>query len=47
MRRAGQLACMGERRAPYRVFTGKPEEKRKVARLRHRWEDNIKWIFKK
>jgi hypothetical protein len=31
----------------YRVLVGKPEGKRPLGRLRHRWEDNIKWIFRK
>jgi len=30
-----------------RVFLGKPEGKRPIGRLRHRWEDNIKIIFNK
>ena len=33
---------MGERRGVYRVLVGKPEGKRPLGRLRHRWEDNIK-----
>jgi hypothetical protein len=33
---------MGERRGVYRVFVGKPEGKRPLGRLRHRWEDTIK-----
>jgi hypothetical protein len=33
---------MGERRGAYRVLLGKPERKRPLGRLRHRWEDNIK-----
>jgi hypothetical protein len=33
---------MGERRGVYRVLVGKPEEKRPLGRLRHRWENNIK-----
>jgi hypothetical protein len=42
MRRAGHVACMGERRGVYRVLVGKPEGKKPLGRLRHRWEDNIK-----
>jgi hypothetical protein len=38
---------MGERRSVYRVLVGKLEEKRALERRRHRWEDNIKWIFRK
>ena len=33
---------MGESRAAYRVFVGKPEGKRPLGRPRRRWEDNIK-----
>ena len=36
------MACMGDRRGLYRVLFGKPEGKRPLGRLRHRWEDNIK-----
>jgi hypothetical protein len=32
---------MGERKGIYRVLVGKPEGKRPLGRLRHRWE-NIK-----
>jgi len=32
----------GARRGVYRVLVGKPEGKRSLGRLRHRWEDNIK-----
>ena len=42
MRWAGHVAHMGERRVVYRVLVGKPEGKRPLGRLRHRWEDNIK-----
>ena len=33
---------MGERSSAYRVLVGKPEGKRPLGRLRHRWEDNIR-----
>jgi len=36
------VAAMGEGRGVYRVFVGKPEEKRPLGRPRCRWEDNIK-----
>jgi len=36
---------MGERRDVYRVFVGKPEEKRPFGRPRRRWEG--RWIFRK
>jgi len=38
---------MGKRRGAYRVLVGKPEGKRPFGRPKRRWEDNIKWIFKK
>jgi hypothetical protein len=33
---------MGEGRKVYRVSVGKPEGKRPLARLGHRWEDGIR-----
>jgi hypothetical protein len=39
---AGYVVCMEERRDVYGVLVGWPEGKRPLARLRHRWEDNIK-----
>jgi hypothetical protein len=33
---------MGEKRNVYRLLVGKPEGKRPLGRLRHRWIDNIK-----
>jgi hypothetical protein len=39
MRWAGDVACMGERRAIYRVLVRKPEGKRPLRKFRHRWED--------
>jgi hypothetical protein len=33
---------MWKRRGAYRVLLEKPEGKRLLGRLRHRWEDNIK-----
>jgi len=32
---------MGEGTDVYRVLVGKPEGKRPLGRLRHRWEDNV------
>ena len=46
MRWAGHVARMGEGREVHRVLVGKPEGKRPLGRPRHRWEDNIKWIFR-
>ena len=36
---AGHVACMGEKRARYRVLVGKPEGKRPPGRPRRRCED--------
>jgi len=36
-----------ERRGVYRVLAGKPEGKRPLGRLRHRWEENIKMDIQK
>jgi hypothetical protein len=33
---------MGEKRNRYRLLAGKPEGKRPLGRLSHRWVDNIK-----
>jgi hypothetical protein len=42
MRWAGHVAHMGEGRGVYRVFVGRPKDKRPLGRPRRRWEDNIK-----
>ena len=47
MRLAGLVARMGEVRGVYRVLVGKPEGKGPLGRPRRRWEDNIRWIFRK
>jgi len=44
---AGHVARMGVDRGVHRVLVGKPEGKRPLGRPRRRWEDNIKWIFRK
>jgi hypothetical protein len=31
----------------YRILVGTPEGMRLMGRPRRRWEDNIKWIFRK
>jgi hypothetical protein len=36
-----------EKRGVYRVLVGKTEKKRQPGRPRRRWEDSIKWIFRK
>jgi len=47
MRWSGRVARMVESRGVYRVLVGKPKGKRPLERHRLRWEDNIKWIFRK
>jgi len=42
MRWVGHVARMGERRGVYRGLVGKPEGKKKLGKLRRRWEGNIK-----
>jgi hypothetical protein len=41
MRWAGHVACMQAKRNACKSLVGKPEGKRPLRRLRHRWEDNI------
>jgi hypothetical protein len=43
----GACSTYGERIVAYRVLVGKPEGKKPLGRPKRRWEDNIKWIFKK
>ena len=38
----GHVARMEEWRGIYRILVGKPEGKRPLGRIRHRWKDNIK-----
>jgi hypothetical protein len=45
MRWAGNVAYVG--RGILRVLVDKPEGKRPLGRLRHRWEDNIKMHLQK
>jgi hypothetical protein len=42
MRWAGHVARMGKKRNGYRILVGKPEERRTLGRLRHRWVNNIR-----
>jgi hypothetical protein len=42
IRWAAYVARIGEWRAAYGVFMGKPEGKRPLGRPKHRWENNIK-----
>jgi hypothetical protein len=41
MRWVGLVVHMEDRRGAYWILVGKPEGKRPLQRLRHRWEDNI------
>jgi hypothetical protein len=47
MRWAGHVARTGERRVVYGVLVREPEGKRPLGRPRRRWEDDIRWIFRK
>jgi hypothetical protein len=38
----GACSAYGKGSNVYRVLVGKPDRKRPLGRLRHRWEDNIK-----
>jgi hypothetical protein len=38
---------VGDRRGAYRVLVGRSDEKRLLAKPRHRWEDNIKMDIQK
>jgi hypothetical protein len=40
MRWARHVACMGKKRKAYRVLMHKPEGRRRLGRLSHRWKDN-------
>jgi hypothetical protein len=42
MRWVGHVAPMAEVRGAYIILVGRPEGRRPMGRLRHRWEDNIK-----
>jgi hypothetical protein len=46
MRWTVHVACVVEGRKVYRVLVGKPEGKRRLGRLRHRWEDGIRMDFR-
>jgi hypothetical protein len=47
MRWVGHVACLGEEGKVYSVLVGKPEGKRTLVRLRHRWEDKIRMDLSK
>jgi len=38
---------MKERKSIYRVLVGRPDVKRPLRRRKRKWEDNIRWIFRK
>ena len=46
LRWAGHVARMEEGRSAFKILTGKPTEKRPLARSRRRWEDNIRMNLK-
>ena len=47
MRWAGHVACVGVRRGVYRVLVQKTEVNRPLGKRRRRWEDILRWIFRK
>jgi hypothetical protein len=44
MRWAGHVAYVGEERKVHNVLVAKPEGKRQLRRLRHRWEGGVECI---
>jgi hypothetical protein len=42
MKWTGHVARIGEEMNAYRLFVGRPEGRRPLARPRHRWLDNIR-----
>jgi hypothetical protein len=47
MKWVGHVARIGHKRNIYNTLIGKSEVKRKLGRLRRRWEDNIRADLKK
>jgi len=45
MRWVGHVAHVRDRKGMCRVLVRKPERKRPLERLRHRWEDNIEMVL--
>ena len=43
----GTCSTYVESRGVYRVLVGKPEGRGPLGRPKLRWEDNIRWIFRK
>jgi hypothetical protein len=39
------VACIGEMRISYRILVIRPEWKRPLGKLLHRWESNVKNIY--
>jgi hypothetical protein len=46
VRWAGHIASMGYKRHACRVLVGKSEGTRPLRRPEHRWEDNIKMVYR-
>jgi hypothetical protein len=46
MRWTGNVASKGEERKVYKALVGKPEGRRPLGRLRHRWEDWMRMDLK-
>ena len=46
LRWAGHIARM-EGRSAFKILTGKPTGKRRLGRLRRRWERILEWILNK
>jgi hypothetical protein len=44
---SGACSAYEERRGIYGSLLGKPEGKRPLGRPRCRWEDDVRWIFRK
>jgi hypothetical protein len=47
MRWAGHIARMGGNSGVYWVLVGKTRGKSPLIRPRHRWEETLRWIFRK
>jgi hypothetical protein len=45
MRWVRHVVLAVKRRGAYRIFVGKPEEKRPLGRPKHRYDYNIKMVF--
>jgi hypothetical protein len=47
IRGARNVASIGNIRNVYKGLVRRPQQKRKLGRPRHRWDNNIKWILRK